>query len=162
MSTIIIGMGNAVRCDDGVGLRVARELRHLLAGDTGVATAELHCGGMQLMEAMVGYDRAIVIDAMLDGAIPGTVRAFDPEQLPNTRTTNSTHDGSLQTALEFGRAIGLRVPGRIRIWAVEAGDVVTLEPGLYVKGVGGIRIEHNYLVTDSGFERMSQHLIALN
>jgi Xaa-Pro aminopeptidase len=43
-----------------------------------------------------------------------------------------------------------------------AGDVVTLEPGAYVSGVGGIRIEHNYLVTESGYERLSNHVIALN
>ena len=42
-----------------------------------------------------------------------------------------------------------------------AGDVVTLEPGLYISGVGGIRIEHNYLITDKGFERLSNHTIAL-
>jgi Xaa-Pro aminopeptidase len=42
-----------------------------------------------------------------------------------------------------------------------AGDVVTLEPGVYVDGVGGIRIEHNYLVTADGFERLSNHTIAL-
>jgi hypothetical protein len=42
-----------------------------------------------------------------------------------------------------------------------AGDVVTLEPGLYVPDVGGIRIEHNYLVTDIGYERLSNHTIAL-
>jgi Xaa-Pro aminopeptidase len=42
-----------------------------------------------------------------------------------------------------------------------AGDVVTLEPGLYVEGVGGIRIEHNYLVTATGFERLSHHTITL-
>jgi Xaa-Pro dipeptidase len=42
-----------------------------------------------------------------------------------------------------------------------AGDVVTLEPGLYVEGVGGIRIEHNYLITVSGYERLSNHVIAL-
>lgn len=42
-----------------------------------------------------------------------------------------------------------------------AGDVVTLEPGLYVTGVGGLRIEHNYLITDKGYERLSNHTIAL-
>jgi hydrogenase maturation protease len=130
MATIIIGVGNPVRTDDGVGLRVARELSQILAADASVATAELHCGGMQLMEAMAGYDRAFVIDAMRGGGAPGTVRAFDPDELPNTRTTNSTHDGNLQAALEFGRAVGLRVPGWIRIWAVEAGDVETLSETL--------------------------------
>jgi Xaa-Pro aminopeptidase len=40
-------------------------------------------------------------------------------------------------------------------------DVVTLEPGLYVPDVGGIRIEHNYLVTKAGYERLSHHVIAL-
>ena len=42
-----------------------------------------------------------------------------------------------------------------------AGDVVTLEPGLYVEGIGGIRIEHNYLITDTGYERLSNHVISL-
>ena len=42
-----------------------------------------------------------------------------------------------------------------------AGDVVTLEPGLYVDGVGGVRVEHNYLVTESGYERLSNHVISL-
>jgi Xaa-Pro aminopeptidase len=42
-----------------------------------------------------------------------------------------------------------------------AGDAVTLEPGAYVNGVGGMRIEHNYLITDDGYERLTNHVIAL-
>ncbi|QJX00783.1 M24 family metallopeptidase [Frigoriglobus tundricola] len=42
-----------------------------------------------------------------------------------------------------------------------AGDVVTLEPGLYVDGVGGLRIEHNFLITDTGYEQLSHHTTTL-
>jgi Xaa-Pro aminopeptidase len=42
-----------------------------------------------------------------------------------------------------------------------AGDVVTLEPGAYVDGVGGLRIEHNYLITATGYDRLTNHLISL-
>ena len=42
---------------------------------------------------------------------------------------------------------------------VEAGDVVAVEPGLYVPGVGGMRFERNYLVTADGFETLTRHRI---
>lgn len=43
-----------------------------------------------------------------------------------------------------------------------AGDVVTLEPGLYIKGVGGMRYERNYLITDAGYELLSKHRLTLD
>ena len=44
---------------------------------------------------------------------------------------------------------------------VGEGDVVTLEPGLYVSGVGGMRFERNYLITAAGFELLTNHRLGL-
>ena len=44
---------------------------------------------------------------------------------------------------------------------LRTGDVVTIEPGLYIEGVGGMRFEHNYLITENGSEQLSQHHIGL-
>lgn len=44
---------------------------------------------------------------------------------------------------------------------LEVGDVVTIEPGSYVSGIAGVRVEHNFVITDGGCERLSHHPIAL-
>ena len=44
---------------------------------------------------------------------------------------------------------------------LEVGDVVTLEPGLYVPGIGGLRLEHNYLITETGSRCLSPHELRL-
>lgn len=44
---------------------------------------------------------------------------------------------------------------------LQVGDVVTIEPGAYVDGVGGVRVEHNLLVTTTGCERLNNHVVAL-
>jgi Xaa-Pro aminopeptidase len=43
-----------------------------------------------------------------------------------------------------------------------AGDIVTLEPGLYLPGVAGMRYERNYLITSSGYESLSDHPISID
>lgn len=134
MDTIIIGVGNPVLTDDSVGLKIADCLRDRLRGRPGVAVTQLCCGGMNLMEAMAGHDRAIIIDAITGGGgSPGTVYALDPGGLSQSRNTWSSHDATLPVAMELGAAAGLRLPADIRIWAVEADDVWTFGENLTPK-----------------------------
>lgn len=129
-STVIVGLGNPVLADDGVGLRIAAELGRRLEGRSGFTTVELYAGGMWLMEAMAGHERAIVIDAMVSGGAAGAVYRLGLADLPRTHTADSTHDASLPVALELGRAAGLQLPGDVQIWAVEAADVETFSERL--------------------------------
>lgn len=121
MRAIVIGVGNPLLGDDGVGIRVARELSGKLANHATVTVTELYTGGLRLMEAMVGFDRALVVDAMVTGACPpGTIRSFAPEELGATRNLRCAHDTSLPAALAMGRMLGLSLPEEIRVWGVEA------------------------------------------
>lgn len=121
MRAIVIGVGNPLLGDDGVGIRVARELSRQIDGRRGVVVTELYAGGLRLMEAMVGFDRALVIDAMVTGSCPpGSVRRFAPEELGATRNLRCAHDTSLPAALAMGQMLGLALPGEIGVWGVEA------------------------------------------
>ncbi len=125
MRTVLIGVGNPVLSDDSVGLKIAAELGARLRGNPDVATVQVCCGGLRLMEAMVGYDRAVVVDAMLSGCPAGTVHRFAEADLPPSRWIHSMHDGTLRSALALGRTAGLPLPSDIRFWAIEAADVET-------------------------------------
>jgi hydrogenase maturation protease len=126
MATIVIGVGNPVLADDSVGLKVVQRIAELLPAKSGIVVRELHLGGIHLMEAMTGYDQAIVVDSMYTpNGVPGTVYLPTVDGRFNTRNTRSTPDSSLAEALELGRAAGLHLPSTIRIWAVEAADLTS-------------------------------------
>jgi len=124
-SSIVIGVGNPVIADDAVGIETVRHLRQHLAAQSGISIVEIYNGGLELMEAMIGFDRAFVVDAMVAGHKPGTIHRLGVDQLAASRNTSTTHNGSLSAALELGRATGVKLPSDVRIWAVEAGDVST-------------------------------------
>jgi Xaa-Pro aminopeptidase len=45
---------------------------------------------------------------------------------------------------------------------LEDGDIVTLEPGAYRSGIGGMRFERNYVITAAGFELLTHHRLGLH
>jgi hydrogenase maturation protease len=126
MKTLILGLGNPLITDDSVGLRVVEELKPRLAERTDVEVSEDYWGGLRLMERMIGFDRAIVVDAIQTGATPGTIHLLAPDGVPTQRSA-SAHDVNLSTALEFGRRAGARLPenGCIRLVGIEAEDILT-------------------------------------
>jgi hydrogenase maturation protease len=121
--TIIIGLGNPILSDDGVGIQVARRLREMLAGRPEIEVVEAHAGGLRLLDLLAGHQRAIIIDAMETGCPPGTIRKFSASDLQETRNVSSSHDTSLANALETGRALGMDVPRQVIIFGIEAAVV---------------------------------------
>ncbi len=124
---LVVGLGNPILGDDGVGWCVAEEVKAALHFEDNVQQAtEVACfalGGLSLMERLIGYDRAIIIDAVQtsDGVL-GQVYDLRLEDLPDLSTGHMTaaHDTSLQTALQVGREMGARLPVDIRVVGIEA------------------------------------------
>ena len=111
---LVIGCGNRQRGDDAAGILAAERLREL-----GVPTQI--CGGeaTALLEAWNGANDVIVIDAVLTGALPGSLHIWDGSQaLPCCFSVTSTHGLGVAEAIELARALG-RLPARLRIWAIE-------------------------------------------
>ena len=120
---LVIGLGNPILGDDGVGWAVARRLGELEGWSASVEIDCLAVGGLSLMERILGYESVILVDAIETRcAPPGTVTVMDLADLtaPALGHTASAHDASLATALEAARAMGADVPRRVQIVAVEA------------------------------------------
>lgn len=119
-STVIIGMGNPLLSDDGVGIAVAYAVAERLKSRVALTVTELHTGGIRLMEAMSGFKRAVVVDAMLSGAAPGTICRFDSADFVTTKNTFSSHDTDFATAFDLGRMAGVILPEQVSFWGIEA------------------------------------------
>lgn len=126
VKTIVIGLGNPILGDDGVGWQIASELQNIEKIPPDVTIDCLAIGGFSLMEALIGYDRAILVDAIVTHQVPvGRVSHYQLDQLPNPSSghTASAHDTSLQNALEIGNSLGAHLPKDISVVTVEARKV---------------------------------------
>jgi hydrogenase maturation protease len=126
MKTLILGLGNDILCDDGVGLYVSRELKKLLTDRSDISVTEASLAGLGLLDLLAGYEKAIVIDAIQtkDGKA-GAVHRLNSSDFASTRHTASTHNVNFASALELGNKLGLSLPKEIVIFAIEASDVTT-------------------------------------
>jgi hydrogenase maturation protease len=123
--TLVIGLGNPLLKDDSIGLRVVRALQPMIDGFPGVELAEDYHGGLRLMERMIGFRRAIVIDAIVTGGAAGTLHLLGVEGHATQRSA-SAHDVDLPTALAVGRQAGADLPDAedILLVGIEAESVL--------------------------------------
>lgn len=117
MALVILGLGNDLLGDDGIGLLAAEALASRESRDVAVRTSAQ--SGLYLLESLQGFDDAIVVDSVL-GDRPGTIRELQGAELPPA-TVPSAHYVGLPEALAIARASGLPVPRRLRIFGVEIG-----------------------------------------
>jgi hydrogenase maturation protease len=136
-SVLVLGLGNPILGDDGVGWRVveaAQEEWRRIADDRPLtvdhrpsSATEFDCfslGGLALMERLIGYDRAILVDAIqTQHGEPGAIYRLTLDDLP-TLNADAVHDASLKAALALGRQLGAKLPEEIVIYAIEATNVL--------------------------------------
>jgi len=142
MKTLILGLGNPILTDDGVGVRVAEAVQNALPPDSAIEVSEASVGGLELMERLLGYERVILIDALHNparevpmgqhpsasrGRNPGTIHRMtldDLRHVGHTQHSASAHDTSLVTALDMANRMGYSLPEEIIIYAVEVENII--------------------------------------
>jgi hydrogenase maturation protease len=129
--TIVVGLGNPILTDDGVGVKVAYEVEMRLGDQRSenLTITEASVGGLRLMELLEGYDRAIIIDAIKthNGHPTGSIYTMDLTDLREispTQHSASAHDTSLVTALDAGIEMGMKLPQDVTIIAVEVENIL--------------------------------------
>jgi hydrogenase maturation protease len=118
---VVVGVGNALRGDDAVGIVVAERLRERVPDDVDIVECEQEPS--RLLDAWRDADLAVVVDACSSGRPPGTVHRFDAsgDPLPARVFRSSTHAFGVGDAVELARALD-RLPRQIVIYGVEGGQ----------------------------------------
>lgn len=101
--TLILGIGNYLMCDEGIGVHVAEQLQHESL-PSGVEVLDGGTGGFHLLEYFENHEHVILVDATLDGREPGTIRKIKPRFATDFPPAMSTHDIGLKdmvSALQF-------------------------------------------------------------
>ncbi len=115
MKTIVLGIGNPILRDDGVGIHAANQLKQHV-NDPNVTIDEAMTGGMNLLDLIVGYDKAILIDAInIKGAKNGEVKRLLLSDFSSIHSDNP-HDVSLMDAMKLADCLGeKRIPQEVVI-----------------------------------------------
>jgi len=115
--TLILGLGNPILSDDGVGLVVAECLRGRVDGVDVISTP---LTGLHLLDLMVGYDTLFLIDALITTeSPPGELKFISPDEI--SLPTLSSHGFNLLEILKLGKKLDLPVPQLKWVYGITIG-----------------------------------------
>jgi hydrogenase maturation protease len=116
---MILGVGNDILMDDGIGPRIVKTLETKYP----LPEMEYHSttlGGLDILEFINGYEWVVFIDAIkTKGGVPGSVYELTPEDFKETLHLTNIHDVSFLTAIELGKQLELKIPKNMYIFAIE-------------------------------------------
>ena len=119
MKVIVVGIGNPILRDDSVGIKVVERIRGKLNVDTAILTTT----GFEVLDKILGYDLAIIVDAIKTGNEPGTVYELTMEDIFLTDHYTNSHNLNLATTLKLGYTIFPEKMPKVKIIAIEVEDV---------------------------------------
>ena len=133
---LVVGLGNDILGDDAVGLLAARRLRAILPGS--VEVLESAGVGLDLLDVLEGYDRALILDAIATGQHPpGTVLEFTSEDFQKV-IAPSPHYAGLPELLQLAERLGIPFPTALCVLACEVADPYQIREGLSASATGAL------------------------
>jgi len=133
VKVLVLGVGNPILSDDGVGIHVARELKK--RSIPGVDVEELAASGLELLDVVRGYDKVVIIDAIqTTKGRPGELHILEEKDFEKSIHGSSPHGINIATALALGRKlVPAEMPKEVVFFAVEAEDLVNVSERLTPK-----------------------------
>ena len=123
MNTLILGMGNPILTDDGVGVKIAQKLKEARPSLEVEETSE---AAIALLDLIMGYDNLVIIDSIkTEQGKPGELYKLKLEDFKPALDSCSSHGIDIATAFEVGQHLGCKMPQSVSIYAVEIRDNAT-------------------------------------
>jgi len=130
--TLILGLGNPILGDDGVGIAIAREIRDGWPTDPSIDILEAGLAGRFLLDVITGYQTVVVADAIItdEKALAGSIYSLSVDDLGKAVNPYASHALDLRTTVELGKQLGYEMPETIRVYAVEIKENTVFREGL--------------------------------
>ncbi|RCK76597.1 MAG: Hydrogenase maturation protease [Ignavibacteriae bacterium] len=168
---IIIGLGNEYISDDGIGIRVVRELQKKIENDDRIPFwykikfEEQAVGGLGILDIILGYDICVIIDAMYTKEKRvGTLYRYFQKTDKELINIKSSHQISLSQVLSLAKLLNYKLPSVVVVYGIEVEDVTTFGESCTPEVERNIKnlttLVYNDLV-DFNVERLSENPLSV-